>query len=85
MGKIRLKCVRFFLKLLLLFQIYVHHKFEAEAKHATQFILKNSDGIKAYDGVRKGSNNQILEKEIGDADLELRKRSARFLPLKLIL
>lgn len=86
MGNHSFKSVRLFLKLILLFQIYSHHKFEAEATQTQAFILKSFEGIyKSGDGAGKRWNDQISEKQMEDVELETQKRPARLLPLKMFL
>jgi len=79
MGKQRFKTIKLFLKLMLLFQIYSHHKFEAEATQNP--ILKNCDEC---DGTA-GLNNPISDNETLNSVLNRPKRPARLLPLKMIL
>jgi len=62
MGKTRFKIGRLFLKLLLFFLVYSHHKIEAEAKEDLT-IIKSFDGIEPDDGRGPGSSDQIFEKK----------------------
>ena len=79
MGKRRFKIIKLFLKLLLLLQIYSHHKFEAEATQNP--IPKNCDEC---DG--KGlKNDPLSENETLNSILDRPKRPARLLPLRMIL
>jgi len=84
MGKTRFKTARLFLKLLLFFQIYFNHKFEAEAKE-NPTTIKTFDRIKTDGGSGTGSNEKIFEKEIKDDVFERQKRPDRLLPLRMIL
>jgi len=69
---------------MLVFQIYYHLEFEAEATE-NHFIPNSFDGIKADDGYVSGSNEKIFEKEIGGDDVfQRQKRPYRLLPLKMI-
>ena len=79
MGKGRFKTIKLLLKLMLLFQIYSHHKFEVEA---TQNSVHNSS--EECDGT-EGLNNQIFEHKAMNSVLDLPKRPARLLPLRMFL
>jgi len=80
MGKRRFKTIKLLLKLMLLFQIYSHHKFEVEA---TQNSIHNSS--EECDGT-VGLNNQIFEHKAMDSVLDRpNKRPARLLPLRMFL
>ena len=79
MGKGSFKTIKLLLKLMLLFQIYPHHKFEVEA--AQNYIPKSCD---EGDGT-VGLNNQISENEAVNNLLDRPKRPARLLPLRMIL
>ena len=79
MGKRRFKTIKLLLKLILLFQIYSHHKFEVEAVH--NFVPKSCDEC---DGT-SGLNNQIFENKAMDSVLDRPKRPARLLPLRMFL
>lgn len=84
MRETRFKSLRLFLKLLLFFQIYSHHKFGAEAKE-NSIILKKINAIKVHDGGGIGSNGKIFKKEIEEDFSEREKRPARLLPFNIIL
>ena len=75
MGKQRFKMIKLFLKLLLLFQIYSHHTFPAEATQNP--IPKSCDAT-------SGLNDRISENETADSNLDRPKRPARLLPLRII-
>ncbi len=81
MRKNSYKTIRLFLKLILLFQIYSHHCFKAEA---TENIYQES-----YDegkvGEEPGLNDQIPDKDAILNVIERPKRPARLLPLRIIL
>ena len=78
MGKRRFKTIKLFLKLILLFQIYSHHKFEVNAAEIA--IPKSCD---EYEGV-EGLNNQISENNKAvDNVLDRQKRPARLLPVRM--
>jgi len=67
-------------KLMLLYQIYSHHKFEVDA--AQNYIPKNCDD--ECDG-SSGLNNQIFENKAVYTVLDRPKRPARLLPLRMFL
>ena len=80
MKKQRFKNIRLFLKLMLFFKIYSHHKFTAEA------IENNLGGFgKCQVGDGTDLNDQISINETSDSVLERPKRPARLLPLRMIL
>jgi len=79
MGKGRFKTIKLLLKLILLFQIYSHHKFEVEAD--INSIPKSCDECDGSSGLI----NQISEKKAVDNVLDRPKRPARLLPLSMIL
>ena len=80
MGKRRFKTIKLLLKLMLLFQIYSHLKFEVEADQNS--IPKSCDECEGVEGL----NNPIFEgKADEDAVLDRSKRPARLLPLRMIL
>jgi len=80
MGKGHFKTIKLLLKLILLFQIYSHHKFEVEA-------TKNYIPIRSCDKSNRsaGLNNRIFEKKAVDNVLDRPKRPARLLPLRMLL
>jgi len=78
MGKRRFKTIKLLFKLILLFQIYSHHKFEVEA--AQNSISKSCDEC---DGA-SGLNNPISENKAVDNVLDRPKRPARLIPLKML-
>jgi len=78
MGKQRFKTIKLFLKLMLLFQIYSHHQFEAEATQNP--TPKSSDEYN-----KTGLNNLISENKTLNSVLDRPKRPARLLPLRMIL
>ena len=80
MRKQRFKTTRLLLKLMLLLQIYSHHKFTFAEATENNFSA-NFDKCKVGD--ETGSNDQISETE--ESVLERPKRPARLLPLKMIL
>ncbi len=79
MGKRRFKTIKLFLKLFLLFKIYSHHNFGAEATQNS--FLKSCDEC---DGTA-GLNDPLPEKETLNSDLDRPKRPARLLPLRMLL
>ena len=81
MRKRNLKTVRLFLKCLLLFQIYSHHRFKAEAteKNYPQSFDKGKFSDEAV------LNGQMSDKDTRLNDIERPKRPARLLPLRMIL
>ena len=79
MGKGRFKTIKLLLKLILLFQIYSHHKFEVEATKNS--IPKSCDKCDGSSGLI----NQISENKAVDNVLDRPKRPARLLPLRMIL
>jgi len=79
MGKQRFKTIKLVLKLFLLFQIYSHQKFEADATQNP--ILQSCDGSDETAGL----NNPIYEKKTPNSVLDRPKRPARLIPLRIIL
>jgi len=81
MRKQRFKNMRLFLKLMLLFKIYSHHKFTAEA-------IENNNVLGGFGECQVGDgtvfNDQIPKNETVDSLLERPKRPARLLPIKII-
>jgi len=73
--------MRLFLKLILLFKIYSHPKFIAEAIEKNN-VLGGFGKCQVGDGTVL--NDQIIKNETGDSVLERQKRPARLLPLKFI-
>ncbi len=74
MRKQRFKTIKLFLKLILLFQIYSHNTFPAEA---TQYsILKGCHENDAGAGTDMKGEDSVLERP---------KKPARLLPLRMIL
>ena len=82
MRKQRFKTTRLLLKLMLLLQIYSHHKFTFAEATENNFP-ENFDKCKVGD--QTGSNDQISNTETKESILERPKRPARLLPLKMIL
>ena len=81
MGKQRFKTIRLFLKLMLLFQIYSHHCFKAEATENN--FPESFDESKV--GEETVLNDQISDKDTGlSVVAERPKRPARLLPLKIL-
>ena len=78
MGKRRFKTIKLLFKLILLVQIYSHHKFEVEA--AQNSIPKTCDEC---DG-SLDLNNQISENKAVGSVLDRPKRPARLLPLRIL-
>ena len=78
MGKQRFETIKLFFKLMLLFQIYSHHKFEVEA--AQNPIPKSCDACN-----KTGLKYPISEKKTLNSVLDRPKRPARLLPLRMIL
>ena len=76
MGKQRYKIIKISFKLMLLFQIYSHHKYTVEA--TTNPFPNSCDEYKVGGTC---TNNQISEKETGDDVLDRPKRPYRLLPL----
>ncbi len=76
MRKQRFKTLNLFLKLMLLFQIYSHHQFEAEA-------TENAKNCDECEGT--GLNNPISKNETLNSVFDRPKRPARLLPLRMIL
>ncbi len=81
MGKQSFQTVRLFLKLMLLFQIYSHHCFKAEATENR--FPESSDKAKVVE--ETGSTDQIFDEDAGSSVIERPKRLARLLPLRLTL
>ena len=82
MRKLRFKNIRLFLKIMLLFKIYSHHKFTVEA-------IENNNFLQGFGKCKVGEgavlNDQIPKNETDDGVLERSKRPARLLPLRMIL
>ena len=80
MRKQRFKTIRLFLKLMLLFQIYSHHCFKAEAT--------GNSFTEIWDECKYGEqadlNDKIPDKDTGLSVVERPKRPARLLPLKIV-
>ncbi len=74
MGKQHFKPIKLLLKLMLLFQIYLHHTFTAEATHNP--IPKGCDECDPTSGL----NDPIPENQTSVFDRP--KRPARLLPLR---
>ena len=80
MGKRHFKSIRLFLKFILLFLIYLHHKFaEASENDFPESIAK------CEVRVGTGFNDQRTKNETDDSALERPIRPARLLPLRMIL
>ncbi len=79
MGKQRFKTIKLFLKLILLFQFYSHHKFEAEATQSP--VSKSCDECDETAGL----NNPISEKKTENGVLDRPKRPARLIPMRIIM
>ena len=76
----RFKAIKLLFKLMLiLFQIYSHHKFEVDAAYNS--VPKSCD---AYDGTAD-LINQISENQAVDNVRDRPKRPARLLPLRMFL
>lgn len=82
MRKQRFKTIRLFLKLTLLFQIYSHHSFKAEATENN--IPESFD--EGTVGEETVLNDQIADKNTGlSVVAERQKRPARLIPFKILL
>ena len=82
MRKQRFKTIRLFLKLMLLFQIYSHHCYKAEAT-AGSFPARFDKGKVSEE---TGLNDQISDTDTsGSSTSDRPKRPARLLPLRIIL
>jgi len=78
MGKKNFKTLKLFLKVMLLFQIYSHHKFEVEATQNP--IPKSCDECNV-----RGLNKTISKNETVNGVFHRPKRPVRLLPLRMIL
>ncbi len=82
MRKQRFKNIRLFLKLIMLFKIYSHHKFTVEA-------IENNNFLQGFGKCKVGEgavlNDEISTNVTGESVLERSKRPARLLPLRMIL
>jgi len=74
MGKERFKTIKLFLKLMLLFQIYSHHTFPAEAMPNS--IPKSCDEYEVADETGTKTEDIVFDRP---------KKPARLLPLRMIL
>jgi len=82
MERQRFNKIRLFLRLMLLFQIYSHHCFKAEAteNHFPETFDERKIAEKTV------LNDQIFEDDTGSSVISERgKRPARLLPLKILL
>ncbi len=81
MGKQRFKTISLFLKLMLLFQIYSHHCFKAEATENN--FAESFDKVKV--GEETSLNDKISDNDTGLGVISERpKRPARLIPLKIL-
>ena len=74
MGKRRFKTIKLFLKLMLLFQIYSHHAFPAEA--TPNSTPKSCDKCEVSGETEMKKDDSVLDRP---------KKPARLLPLRMIL